>query len=419
MRVHPAAEIFPMMAEPELAALADSIRKTGQLHPIIMFNDMLLDGRNRMAACKRAGVQPRVEELKRCDSPTSFVLAANKDRRHLTAAQLSAVAVDVAPLLAEEARAAQKAAGVHGVKGAEHGSKGGRGHVVTKPPSPQSTGKGVGQSAHAGKGDKHAGETTRKAAAAVGAGQRNTETMAAVKKAAPEVFEAVKTGLVPTVADAKRVAGLEPEERKAVMAKLGDVESVAAAVRDVKREKLKAELEDVAAQEIKAAEGVYDVVVVDPPWPIAKIERDARPNQVELDYPIMSLDELRELAIPCADDAHVWLWTTHRFLPDAFGLLEVWKLKYVCCFVWHKPGGFQPVGLPQFNCEFALYARRGTPAFVDTKAFPVAFEAPRGKHSEKPESFYDVVRRVTAGRRLDMFNRRPIDGFDTWGNQRG
>jgi N6-adenosine-specific RNA methylase IME4 len=243
--------------------------------------------------------------------------------------------------------------------------------------------------------------------------------MASVKEKAPEVFDAVKAGVIPTVADAKRVAGLEPEERKAVMAKLGDVESVAAAVRDVKREKLKAELEDVAAQEVKAAEGVYDVIVIDPPWPMTKIERDARPNQVELDYPTMSLDELRGLAIPCADDAHVWLWTTHRFLPDAFSLLEAWKLKYVCCFVWHKPGGFQPVGLPQFNCEFALYARRGTPSFVDTKALPVAFVAPRGKHSEKPEAFYEVVRRVTAGRRLDMFNRRPIDGFDTWGNQRG
>ena len=193
--------------------------------------------------------------------------------------------------------------------------------------------------------------------------------------------------------------------------------SVATARRESKRAVIIDELEDIATKEAKAVDGVYDVIVVDPPWPMKKIDRDERPNQSEFDYPTMSLEEIAALKLPCADSCHVWLWTTQKFLPDAFALLDEWGLKYICAFVWHKPGGFQPFGLPQYNAEFALYARRGAAIFVDTKDFPTCFGAPRGGHSEKPSEFYAMIERVTAGRRLDMFGRRQILGFDSWGKE--
>jgi N6-adenosine-specific RNA methylase IME4 len=192
---------------------------------------------------------------------------------------------------------------------------------------------------------------------------------------------------------------------------------MAEALRQVKKEKIIRDLESIKNKKSKKLLGQYDVIVIDPPWPMEKISRDVRPNQTNFDYPTMTEEEILKVEIPSANDCHLWMWTTQKFLTMAFRVLKAWSFNYVCTFVWHKPGGFQPIGLPQYNCEFALYARKGAPKFIDTKAFPTCFSAPRGAHSQKPEEFYDMVRRVTAGRRLDMFNRRKITGFETWGNQ--
>ena len=182
-----------------------------------------------------------------------------------------------------------------------------------------------------------------------------------------------------------------------------------------KQRALRQQLEDPALQHLKAAQGVYDVLVIDPPWPVAFQAGKTRPQQGSLAYPTMTLDAIRALQLPLADVAHVWLWTTQRFLPAAFGYLDAWGLRYVCEFVWIKPGGMQPMDLPQFTTESALYARKGPAVLLDTKNLPTHFKAARGPHSAKPDVFYAMVRRVTAGRRLDMFSRRCIEGFEAWG----
>ena len=165
-------------------------------------------------------------------------------------------------------------------------------------------------------------------------------------------------------------------------------------------------------------DGHYETIVIDPPWPMKIIDRDVAPLQ-DLSYPTLSIDEIASLNIDncAADSAHLFCWATHKFLPDTLSIIAGWGFKYVLTMVWHKQGGFQPFGLPQYNCEFCVYARKGSPKFIDTKDFLVCFKAKRREHSRKPNEFYDVLRRVTAGPRIDIFSREEKEGFDSVGNE--
>ena len=252
--------------------------------------------------------------------------------------------------------------------------------------------------------------------------KRDAEFSKAVDKVAEKVGKEAKNAILTgqiniPKKDVEKIIEIKEEAPEFIEPVLNGEITISKAVQETKRKKITEKLNDIETVEAKAVEGVFDVIVIDPPWPMEKIEREVAPNQVEFEYPTMTIEEIKELKIPCADDCHVWLWTTQKYLPVAFQILQAWNLKYVCTFVWHKPGGFQPFELPQYNCEFALYAKKGNPKFVDFKDFKLCFDAPRGSHSEKPDFFYNLVRRVTAGRRLDMFNRRKIEGFETWGKE--
>ncbi|MGA8699964.1 MAG: ParB/RepB/Spo0J family partition protein [Xanthobacteraceae bacterium] len=87
-KVHPAANLFPMMDDAALKELATSIKDKGQQLPITFWKKTgeLLDGRNRLAACQASGARPKTNHYEG-DDPVGFILAANIHRRHLTANQ--------------------------------------------------------------------------------------------------------------------------------------------------------------------------------------------------------------------------------------------------------------------------------------------------------------------------------------------
>lgn len=96
MQVHPAADIFPMLDAPQLRVLADAIEESGLRESIKTLEGQILDGRNRLAACKLAGVEPRFEEAKDVGDPVRYVVNLNLHRRHLSESQRAMAAARAA-----------------------------------------------------------------------------------------------------------------------------------------------------------------------------------------------------------------------------------------------------------------------------------------------------------------------------------
>ena len=380
MDIHPAAEAFPLMDEDRLHELIEDIRLHGQRQPITLCDGRILDGRNRARACAMLQITPHTTVFD--GDPWAYVWSLNGSRRDLGSDQRYLIwkhCMEQSTSWQAEQQRIHDEASAKKAAIAQEKPRIETGQYHTREPQTAQVVPFVAD-AHPTREAKALASKTN-----AGAVQRG-ETLVRHR---PDLAEHVRTGTMPATT----------------------------AYRQMQREQAQAELESRHAQEVKAIQGVYDVIVIDPPWPVAFNTRETRPNQAVLPYRPMSLDEIYALKLPMAEACHVWVWTTHRFLPAAFNCLVTWGLRYVCCFVWHKPGGMQPMDLPQFNCEFALYARTGTPRFLDTTAFPTCFTAERGAHSAKPDAFYAMVARVTAGRRLDMFNRRSIPGFDGWGQE--
>jgi hypothetical protein len=55
---HPFSEIFPFREGTSLDALSDNMKKNGQHEEIVLYQGMVLNGRRRQAAAKRAGIKP-------------------------------------------------------------------------------------------------------------------------------------------------------------------------------------------------------------------------------------------------------------------------------------------------------------------------------------------------------------------------
>jgi hypothetical protein len=84
---HPLADIFPLMEGEEFDALVADIKANGLREAIVLYDGMILDGRNRYHACRAAKAEPRFEkhfsEHHSADEALALIISKNIHRRHL------------------------------------------------------------------------------------------------------------------------------------------------------------------------------------------------------------------------------------------------------------------------------------------------------------------------------------------------
>jgi N6-adenosine-specific RNA methylase IME4 len=175
-------------------------------------------------------------------------------------------------------------------------------------------------------------------------------------------------------------------------------------------------------------EGVsgYSTVVADPPWEypdgFVTLSRAAgntfyQRREYNLPYPSMTLDEIAALPVDdlAGRNARLFLWTTNRWLPSAFEVIDAWQFTYKQTLTWGKPNALSGSVAP--NSEFLLVASRGSPGVLSRLPNAVIWHSQTKTHSRKPELFLDLVEQVSPGPYLEMFARRNRLGWDTWGNE--
>lgn len=183
----------------------------------------------------------------------------------------------------------------------------------------------------------------------------------------------------------------------------------------------------------------YKGIIADPPWlydsKTALVGNGGRGfgggevRQVNTDnhYPTMTLEAIKNLDVPAADSAMLFMWTTNPFLAsgEAASVVRAWGFEPVTVLTWAKvqADGMTPSRKNGWwfrsASEHVIVGKRGKIARPPGyPALPTWFPHGRLAHSVKPTILHDWMQEaVPEGPWLEMFARRRHPGWDLWGNE--
>ena len=166
------------------------------------------------------------------------------------------------------------------------------------------------------------------------------------------------------------------------------------------------------ALSVKPLKGKFRTIVIDPPW-----QYSGAPERVRPVYATMTQKEL--LALPVfswADDpAHLYLWSTNANLRDALELMKAWGFEFKTMITWVKPS-FGMGSYFRTSTEHVLFGVCGH-LLTRVRNIGTHFTAPKASHSEKPDYFYQLVKRASYPPCVDVFARKKRSGWSAWGNE--
>jgi N6-adenosine-specific RNA methylase IME4 len=371
---HPLANIFPLLEGEEFDALVEDIRQHGQREPIVLYQNQILDGRNRHRACLEAGIACWFEEYDG-DDPLAFVVSLNLKRRHLSESQRAMVAAKLATLNDGQRQ--------------------------------------VGQLADV--------PTQEQAAALLKVGERSIRRAREVQgQGAPELIHAVEADEVSLLAAAD-VATLPVEDQREIVARgPKEILEAAKAIRAKEaRERYAARVARIAEVSTGntplASQRRYPVLLVDPPWDYRLYNETSGSARAAAEhYPTMKLKEICGLPVAgiATDDAILFMWTTAPHLQESFEVLAAWGFEYKTNVVWvkHAQGlGFFVRG----QHEHLLIATRGDiPCPLPANRPTSVIQSPRREHSRKPDEAYELIERMYPELpKIELFARGKREGW--------
>jgi N6-adenosine-specific RNA methylase IME4 len=377
LKFHPLADIFPLLDGYELAGLVDDIRANGLREPIWIYEQKILDGRNRHRAAAAAGVQCPARTYDG-DDPVGFVVSLNLKPRHLSESQRAMVAAKLATLRSGD--------------------------------NQHSEGLPIGRSSQL-----------------LNVSERSTARARNVREGgAPELVRAVERGEL-SVSAAADVATLSHAEQREILARCDprEVKRVAQAIHaSERRQRLAKRLDRIAAQSRADAgplpqDRKYPIILADPAWRYEHSPYGTHSRSVEEHYPTMALEDICALPVSqlAADNAMLFLWSPTPMLEQAFTVIRAWGFEFRTAFVWVKPTG-TGLYLRQRH-EHLLVARRGEFPTPEPANRPTSvIEAPRREHSRKPDQAYELIERMYPGlARIELFARQARPGWSRWGKE--
>ena len=163
------------------------------------------------------------------------------------------------------------------------------------------------------------------------------------------------------------------------------------------------------------------VLIADPPWKFG----DSLPGRARgavKHYPCLSVDDICNFPLPpLMGDCYLFLWRVAAMPEEALRVVRAWGFVPKAELVWLKTTslGKRWFGMGRTvrnEHETCIIATRGKPQ-VRSHAVRSTFTAPVGRHSAKPDLFYETVEKLCEGPYTELFARRQRVGWNCCGNE--